>query len=145
MLWSKRFGVKTFQPKSLPEINYEEIINGQVEDFSPDCWLDGHIHRFANAADIIPNQNQFPSQEDVSSDSVSSDGFDSNTSSPQIGDSPRNILLDLFSPMYESGPPPYSDEPPPSYEEATSNFLDPNSSNSMGEPHDSDWMWWKMT
>ena len=134
-------------PKCLSRLPCSQILYGErVEDFSTDCWLENHLHRFGlpanNALNITNNVSRnsplYEENDDSitgSSESASSliDYFDIDFENdfPITQSRPRLALEQLFIPIGESDvdasfdcceviePPPYSEfDLPPTYEEA---------------------------
>lgn len=134
-------------PKCISRLPCSQILYGErVEDFSSECWLENHLHRFglpANAPLSISNSvSRFsPLYEDNDDSATGSsetddsliDYFDLEFENdfPITMSRPRLALEQLFIPLEESDadtafdcydliePPPYSEfDPPPSYEEA---------------------------
>ncbi|XP_060555461.1 uncharacterized protein LOC132716241 [Ruditapes philippinarum] len=134
-------------PKCLSRLPCSQILYGErVEDFSTDCWLENHLHRFG-----LPSNNPLSITTNVSRNSpLYEENDDSVTGSSESASSlidffdldiqndfdftesrPRLALEQLFIPLGESDvdepfdgceiiePPPYSEfDPPPTYEEA---------------------------
>lgn len=132
-------------PKCISRLPCSQILYGErVEDFSSECWLENHLHRFgfpSNASVPIPNTVSQSSalyeenDDSITGSSETDDGLidysdleiDSDfmftpSSRPQLA------LEQLFMPIELTDidtdldiiePPPYSEfDPPPSYEEA---------------------------
>lgn len=136
-------------PKCISRLPCSQILYGErVEDFSPECWLENHLHRFGvptNAPLCVTQSASLPCHlyEDTddsitgSSDTTSSltDYFDLDIQNElqHIPSRPLLALEQIFIPLGESDaetensfeycaviePPPYSEfDPPPTYEEA---------------------------
>lgn len=138
-------------PKCISRLPCSQILYGErVEDFSAECWLENHLHRFGAPSSTqpfilsvhVPTVSPlFEDSDDSitgSSESASSvtDNFhldiDSELSFSPVR--PRLALEQLFMPLGEGDieldsefcdviePPPYSEfDPPPTYEEAVRN------------------------
>ncbi|XP_041375653.1 uncharacterized protein LOC121388410 [Gigantopelta aegis] len=140
-----------YRPKSLPDYDYSAILCGGVgpENYSQDCWLEEHLHRFSSLSGDRTNMT------DGMEESPDTSGVDENVPDFSVDsfiNSDANSLQWIY--LYQYGltddtpgvesPPPYWDGPPPSYEEATrSRGVEREFSwcSLTQVDHASDWMW----
>ena len=147
LLFSPRPVINCFPPKCIGRYPCSQILYGErLEDFSSDCWLENHLHRFGS-----PESNEIHTEtlnspfEDSSDDSATgvdtmSSGYSLSLVEIEIQNSLNTVqsqhrlnLEELFIPLIAQNhgesstdiqevdmPPPYSpfEEPPPTYEEA---------------------------
>ena len=138
-----------YRPKSLPDYDYSAILYGEVgpENYSPDCWLEEHLHRFSgfsvdqsNTANGLDESSSSCGEVEVVSDFSDHSFIDSDASNLQcFYQYQPDGLMDVES------PPPYWDEPPPTYEEATRSEVSEREFSPFSLTHVnhvSDWMWW---
>ncbi|KAK7114931.1 uncharacterized protein [Littorina saxatilis] len=141
----------TQRPKVLLEVDCSNLLLGgsvEYENFSSTCWLENHLHRFGEPANISLGQNnpgsyEFHGRTDLEASSSSADlnesyeDFSVNSADSQSGDAPgtsgsetghslnaNSLVINLHRYPYIDNnvgmiePPPYENEPPPTYEEA---------------------------
>ena len=160
-------------PKCLSRLPCSQILLGErLEDFSPDCWLENHLHRFggqpANSGTLLDLEigddsltGSSETDDTEYTDDERSAGTLSDLDSVLFHEHPRLHIEELFMSPEErdavidspSGyrqviePPPYCDftnEPPPTYAEAVGHESDGGGSVSSGRSsNDSTFLWWK--
>ncbi|KAK6185290.1 hypothetical protein SNE40_007556 [Patella caerulea] len=109
----------SFRPKCLPNVNYISFLRDGVENFSPDCWLENHLHQFAQPESFLNtelNNHGYDTQTFSSTSSSSTDSLTISSSGSQMEEIINDLNIQLHS--YVESPPLYDEDPPPSYEEA---------------------------
>lgn len=157
-------------PKCLSRLPCSQILLGErLEDFSPDCWLENHLHRFGET----PTNSFAISGLDNDDDSITGSSENDHSAEPESDHSggtfsdldsvifrerPRLHIEELFMSPEErdavidspSGyrqvvePPPYSDfpnDPPPTYAEAVGHETDRGSIGGRSSSNDSTFLW----
>ena len=155
------------QPKCLGRLACSQILYGErIEDFSPDCWLENHLHRFGGQPgtgfgihDDDTDDDSITGSSDVEdSDSEHSAGTFSDLDNTLFLDRPRLHIEELFMSPEEvdadiDSPggyrqvielPPYCEmpnEPPPSYAEAVGLRYEEGSVSARSSSNGSTFLW----